>query len=140
MLFWPSNCMIYICINMNNKTHITVYVIAQLTYLGHGGAIKSFSFTLCNEWISTACNDLIRSNSAGFQGLEFRLQEQFQVTRVTGRLWEREYMHICHGATSSVCTLLRQRPEMSGTQVRRCFCQGRPQAPVLRLLTTADQH
>lgn len=71
---------------MNNKTHITVYVIAQLTYLGHGGAIKYFSFTLCNEWISTACNDLIRSNSAGFQGLEFRLQEQFQVTRVTGRL------------------------------------------------------
>lgn len=124
MLIWPSNCMINIYINMNNKPHITVYEIAQLTYFGYGGAIRAFSSTLCNEWNSKACHALICSNLAGFQGLEFRLQEQFQVTHVTGRLREREYMHVCHGATSSVCTQLRQRPEMSGIQVLRCFCQG----------------
>lgn len=88
-----------------------------------------FSFTLCNEWISKASIALIRSNLVGFQGFEFRLQEQFQVTRVTGRVREREYMHVCHGATCSVYTLLRQTPEMSGTQVLRCSCQGRLQAP-----------
>lgn len=145
MLIWPSKCMIITCINMNNKPHITVYVIAQLTYLGHRGAalylqLGLFFFTLCNEWISKACIALIRSNLAGFHGFEFRLQEQFQVTNVTGSLQEREYMHVCHGATSSVCTLLRQRPEMSGTWVLRCYCQGPPQAPALRLLTTAVQH
>lgn len=90
-----------------------------------------FSFTLCNEWISKAPVALIRSNLAEFQGFEFRLQEQIQVTRVMARVGEREYMHVCHGAICSVYTLLRRTPEMSGNQVLRCFCQRRLQAPGL---------
>lgn len=98
-----------------------------------------FSFTFCNEWISKASIALIRSNLVGFQGFEFRLQEQFQVTRVTGRVRERDYLQVCHGATCSVYTLLRQTPEMSGTQVLKCFCQGRLQAPSFKTFT-ANQH
>lgn len=75
-----------------------------------------FSFTLCNEWIYKAPFALIRNNLAGFQGFEFRLQEQIQVTHVTGRVGEREYMHVCHGATCSVYTLLRRRRECQGTK------------------------